>query len=345
MSIVKEAFGKTAEGREVFLYTLTNKHNLTAKITNYGGILTSLLVPDKKGNIDDIVLGFDNLKDYLSGHPYFGALIGRFGNRIAKGRFVLNGKEYKLAVNDGENHLHGGIKGFDKVIWDAEEVKDKNCAGLKLTYLSRDMEEGYPGNLTCVVNYLLTDDNELSIDYEAKTDKPTVVNLTHHSYFNLAGAGNGDIMDHLMKIQADKIAAVGKGLIPTGELTDVKDSAMDFTKEKSIGSRIKEVEGGYDHNFVLNRKGSKISLAAKVTDPKSGRTMEVYTTEPGLQFYSGNFLDGSIKGKGGNAYGKYAGFCLEAQHFPDAPNQQNFTSTVLNPDEKYKQQTIYKFKK
>jgi len=344
MSVRKESFGKTKDGKEVFLYTLVNGNHSTVKITNFGGIVTSLLFPDKSGRMDDIVLGFDTLDPYLAGDPYFGALIGRYGNRIAKARFQLNGKEYVLAANEGRNHLHGGIVGFDKVVWNASEMQNGSGVGLQLTYLSKDGEEGYPGNLDCTATYSFNDKNELSIDYSATTDRPTVVNLTHHSYFNLKGAGSGDILDHLMMIPADKFTPVDSELIPTGELKAVAGSAMDFTQPRTIGSRIQDVTGGYDHNYVLAEKAPRaLSLAAVVTAPGSVRKMEVLTTEPGIQFYSGNFLDGTIKGKGGKIYPKHGAFCLETQHFPDSPNQPAFPSTVLNPGETYRQQTMYRF--
>jgi aldose 1-epimerase len=343
MSIIKSDFGKAKEGQPVDLYTLTNASGMTVKITNYGGIVTSLQVPDKNGKFDDVVLGFDTLDQYLEGHPYFGALVGRYGNRIAKGKFTLNGTEYQLAANNGENHLHGGIKGFDKVVWNAEMVKKENEMGVKLSYLSKDGEEGYPGNLTAVVTYVLTNDNELIINYKAETDKPTPVNLTHHSYFNLKGAGNGDILGHLLTIDADRFTPVDEGLIPTGELKSVKDTPMDFTVPKAIGERIDQVKGGYDHNYVLNGWDGSLRLAAKVVEPLSGREMEVWTTEPGLQFYTGNFLDGTITGKNGKVYNKHYGFCLETQHFPDSPNKAGFPSTILEPGEKYTHTTIYRF--
>jgi aldose 1-epimerase len=342
MNIKKQTYGKTEDGKNVDLYTLTNAHGLKAEIINYGGIVTSLQVPDRDGKFADIVLGCDNLEDYAKKSPYFGALIGRYGNRIAKGRFTLDGVEYKLATNNGPNHLHGGIKGFDKVVWNAEPMETKEGPALKLTYLSRDGEEGYPGNLSCTVIYTLTDSNELKISYEAKTDKNTIVNLTHHSYFNLAGFNSGDILGHEMQILADNFTPVDDTLIPTGEIKPVKGTPMDFTKPMTIGARIKDVPGGYDHNYVLNNSKGKLALAATVYEPKTGRVMEVFTTEPGMQFYSGNFLDGTIKGKGA-VYNKHAGFCLEAQHFPDSPNEPNFPSTVLKPGQTYTQLTAYKF--
>ena len=343
MSIKKQAFGKTEDGKNVDLYTLTNTNGLKAKIMTYGGIVTSLQVPDRNGNLADIVLGYDTLDEYIKNNsPYFGALIGRYGNRIAKGKFTLNGVEYTLATNNGPNHLHGGVKGFDKVVWKAKQMQTDEGPALKLTYRSRDGEEGYPGNLSCIVSYTLTNDNELKISYEAKTDKATIINLTHHSYFNLGGYNSGDILGHELMINADRFTAVDKDLIPTGEIKPVKGTPMDFTKPMPIGSRIKQVQGGYDHNYVLNSSDGSLALAASVYEPKTGRVMEIFTTEPGIQFYSGNFLDGSIKGKGA-VYNKHNGFCLETQHFPDSPNKPNFPSVVLKPGEKYTQLTVHKF--
>jgi aldose 1-epimerase len=340
--IKKEPFG-IIDGKEVFLFTLSNNKSTTVEITNYGGIITSITTPDNKGNITDVVLGFNTLSEYQAENPFFGALVGRYGNRIADAKFTLNGKEYKLARNDGKNHLHGGIIGFNRVIWDAVEKKTDNGVAVKLTYLSKDGEEGYPGNLSVTVNYLLNDKNELVINYEAHTDKTTVVNLTQHSYFNLSGESSGNVLGHEMLINADKYTAVNKELIPTGELKTVKDSALDFTKSKTIGSEIGNLPNGYDHNYVLNKSKAELSLAAKVYEPTSGRGMEVYTTEPGVQFYSANFLDGSLIGKAGKSYNKHSGFCLETQHYPDSPNHPEFPSTELNPGETYKQETIYKF--
>jgi aldose 1-epimerase len=341
MSIKKELFGK-ADGKDVFLYTLENKNGLIAKISNYGAIVTSLIVPDKNGKFDDIVLGFDSLQDYLDGHPYFGAIVGRYGNRIAKGRFSLDGVEYTLATNNEKNHLHGGIKGFDKAVWNAEEFESNDGVGLKLSYISPDGEEGYPGNLSVKVTYTLTNNNELKIDYEAETDKATPVNITHHGYFNLAGAGKKDILDHILQIDADKYTVVDETLIPTGELRNVENTPMDFIAPHLIGERIEHVSGGYDHNYVLNNNGKMVKVI-KVYEPESGRIMEVLTTEPGVQFYSGNFLDGTNIGKDGKVYYKHYGFCLETQHFPDSPNQPDFPSTILKPGEKYGYTTIYRF--
>jgi len=349
VSIRKEAFGVTPEGEQVDLYTLTNAHGLRVRITNYGGIVVSLEVPDRRGRQADVVLGYDRLEDYLRENPYFGALIGRYANRIARGRFVLDGVEYHLATNDGPNHLHGGIKGFDKVVWQAQPLRRADAVGLKLSYLSPDGEEGYPGNLQVTVRYYLTNDDALRIEYEAQTDKATPVNLTHHSYFNLAGSGNGDILQHELMINADRFTPVDEHLIPTGELRPVAGTPFDFRTPTPIGARIDQDDQqlhfgrGYDHNWVLNDYDGSLRLVARVREPDSGRVMEVYTTEPGLQFYSGNFLDSSNVGKGGKVYRHRYGFCLEAQHFPDSPNKPQFPSVILRPGRKYTQVTVYKF--
>ncbi len=340
MKISKENFGVT-NGQEVFLFTLQNT-SITVKIINYGGIVTSILTPDSEGKIEDIVLGFDKLDPYVSGHPYFGAIVGRYGNRIAKGRFTLDGQTYQLSINNGENHLHGGSTGFDKVVWEATEFITDESVGVELKYHSADGEEGYPGNMEVRIIYSLNNANELKIEYFATTSKATPVNLTHHSYFNLKGAGNGDVLDHLLKIDAGKYTEVDETLIPTGELKDVSNTPFDFRKRKPIGSDISETEGGYDHNFVLNNQGN-LSKVVEVLEPASGRKMEVYTSEPGLQFYSGNFLDGSITGKNQKKYHKHYGFCLETQHYPDSPNHPEFPSTILRPEEIYHYATIYKF--
>ena len=342
IDIRRELFGKTSGEETVDLYTLTNDNGLKVQIMSYGATVVSLEVPDRNGKFADVALGYDTFKEYVKGKAYFGATVGRYANRIAKGRFTLNGVEYKLAINDGENHLHGGNKGFDKVIWEGEPFKQEGAVGVKFTYLSKDGEEGYPGNLSCTVVYTLTDSNELKISYEAVTDKPTPINLTNHTYFNLAGQGNGDILSHELIINADKFTPVDEGLIPTGEIRSVKNTPMDFTHPMTIGSRIDQVKGGYDHNYVLNSGGNSLALAARVYEPTSGRIMEVYTTEPGVQFYTGNFLNG-VSGKQGKIYYKHHGFTLETQHFPDSPNRPNFPSTILNPGEKYIQLTIYKF--
>jgi len=346
---MKESFGSTPEGKKADLFTLTNPNGLVAKITNYGCIVTELHVPDRDGKFADIVLGFDNLDDYIKDTPYFGAVVGRYGNRIAKGKFTLNGKEYSLAVNNGQNHLHGGLKGFDKVIWDAQAMNTKDGPALKLTYLSPDGEEGYPGNLSCTVIYTLTNKNELKISYEAETDKPTPINLTHHSYFNLAGHDAGDILAHEIMIDADRTTPVDEGLIPTGQIAPVKGTPMDFKKPTPIGARIDQQDQqlkfgrGYDHNWVLNNNSGELALACSVYEPTTGRVMDLYTTEPGMQFYSGNFLDGSNIGKGGAVYNLRNGFCLETQHFPDSPNRPEFPSVILQPGQKYKHVTAYRF--
>lgn len=330
-----------SDGKKVYLYTLTNKNGAQVKISNYGGTITSWVTPDSKGNKSSIVLGFNELKGYLAHPPYFGATIGRYGNRIAKGRFTLNGKTYKLAVNNNANALHGGLKGFDKVVWDAAPLAD-NAPALTLNYLSKDGEEGYPGNLKVSVKFSLSDDDELKLEYNAETDKATPVNLTNHSYFNLTGDVSNTILNHVLMIDADKYTPVDTGLIPTGELKPVKGTPFDFTTPHKIGERIGQVPGGYDHNFVLNKKGTDLDKVAEVTDSISGRKMEVYTTQPGLQFYSGNFLDGSIKTDDGKPIQQHAALCLETQHFPDSPNQPSFPSTILKPGEKYHTVTMYK---
>lgn len=342
----KRDFGKNRSGAAVDLYELTNAKGLTATITNYGAHLVSLKTPDRSGKMADIVLGFDSIEGYLGEHPYFGAIVGRYGNRIAKGRFTLSGKEYKLAQNNGPNHLHGGTTGFNRVLWQAQSA---GPSGVKLTYVSKDGEEGYPGTLTTVVEYTLTDANELRISYTATTDKETVVNLTNHSYFNLKGEGAGDILGHKMQIFADRFTPVDSTLIPTGELKPVAGTPFDFRQPHTIGERINAQDeqikfgGGYDHNFVLNGAMGTLRPAARVVEPSSGRTLDVLTTEPGVQFYTGNFLDGSNKGKGGKAYKHRFGFCLETQHFPDSPNQPKFPSTVLKPGGKYHTTTVFKF--
>ena len=348
MKIDKQPFGNV-DGKEVFLFTLTNVNGLAAKITNYGAIVTQLSVPDAKGNFDDVVLGYDKLADYLKDTPYFGAVVGRYGNRIAKGHFALDGVEYTLAINNPPNTLHGGEKGFDKAVWNAEPFQTADEVGLKLTYLSKDGEEGYPGNLTAVVKYSLTNKNELKIAYGATTDKATVLNLTNHSYWNLAGAGKGDILSHEVMLNADKFTPVDANLITTGEIRPVQGTPMDFTKPVAIGARVNQDDqqlkfgNGYDHNWVLNRTGDGLSLAARVSEPTTGRVMEVWTTQPGVQFYCGNFLDGSNIGKGGRAYKHRYGFCLETQHFPDSPNKPQFPSVVLRPGQKYSQTTVFRF--
>lgn len=338
-----------AHAQKIDLYTLKNRNGMEVKIINFGGTVTSISVPDRSGKFADVVLGFNNVDDYLKPHPSFGTAIGRFGNRIAKGRFTLNGVEYKLAVNNGENHLHGGIKGFDDVFWTAEEVKTIDGPAVRLSYLSKDGEEGYPGNLQVTMVYTLTERNELKIDYTATTDKDTVVNLTHHSYFNLAGEGNGDILKHRLKLNAARFTPTDAGSIPTGELRSVKGTPFDFLMPHAIGERINQDDeqlkfgGGYDHNYVINGRMGVLRQAAVVTDPSSGRVMEVWTTEPGVQLYTGNFLDGTLTGKSGKTYQKRFGFCLETQHYPDSPNKPNFPTTTLKKGATFKSTTIYRF--
>ncbi len=349
MTIVKQDFGCVDGEKPVHLYTLKNANGCEARITNYGGIVVSLTVPDRTGKPGDVVLGFNTLEEYLKGHPYFGAIIGRYGNRIAQGKFTLDGVAYTLAANNNENHLHGGLKGFDKVVWQAEIVEGQDGDALALSYLSKDGEEGYPGNLSVKVVYTLSDDNQLRIDYAATTDKPAVVNLTNHAYFNLAGEGSGDILGHEIMLNANRFIPVNAGLIPTGELRPVKGTSLDFTKPVAIGARIDSGDEqlrlgrGYDHCFVLNREDSSVTLAARVYEPTTGRVMEVYTDQPGVQLYTGNFLDGSKVGKRGIAYGYRNGFCLETQHFPDSPNKAHFPATVLRPGQTYSSYTSYKF--
>ncbi|MDQ3804534.1 MAG: galactose mutarotase [Acidobacteriota bacterium] len=346
--IEKRPFGRLADGTAVDLYTLTNRHGVEARITNYGGAVVSLKAPDARGRMADVVLGYDDPAGYEGDKSYFGVLVGRFANRIALGRFTLGGREYRLAQNNGPNHLHGGVRGFNKVVWRARPLRRRGGAALELTYLSRDGEEGYPGNLSVRAVYFLTDRNELRIEYAATTDKETVVNLTHHSYFNLAGEGSGSILGHELRINADRFTPVDETQIPTGELRAVAGTPFDFTRAAAIGGRIgREDEQlrrgkGYDHNYVLNKRGAELSLAAEVFEPTTGRAMEVWTTEPGVQLYTGNFLDG-VRGKGGKLYNFREGFCLEAQHFPDSPNRPAFPSTVLGPGGRYAQTTVYKF--
>jgi len=348
LQIRKQPFGTTNEKKPVELYTLSNKNGVEAGIITYGGIVVSLKLPDRKGTVREVTLGYDSLDGYLKNNsPYFGALIGRYANRIGNGRFSLGGREYRLATNSNGSHLHGGNQGFDKAVWKATEVRGPKSVGLKLDYVSPDGEEGYPGTLSATAVYTLTTDNELRIDYSATTDRDTIVNLTNHAYFNLAGDGN--ILKHRLMINADRFTPISEAFIPTGEVRSVKGTPMDFTKPTAIGARINQKDeqlirgNGYDHNWVLNRKDNKLSLAARVEEPTSGRVLEVLTTEPGVQFYTGNFLDGTIKGIGGKVYQQRAGFCLETQHFPDSPNHPNFPSTVLKPGQKYATTTVYKF--
>ena len=347
--IKPEAFHRTIDGSPVELYTLKNTNGLEAKITNYGGIVVSLTTPDKNGKLGDVVLGYDTLNSYIGSTPYFGALIGRYGNRIAKGRFTIDDVEYQLAQNNDSNALHGGRRGFDKVAWQAEKVDASDGPALKLTYTSKDGEEDYPGTLRCTVTYTLTNKNELKIEYAAETDKPTFVNLTHHSYFNLKDAGVSDILGHELMLKAGKFTPIDKGLIPTGELKPVAGTPFDFNKPTAIGARVENDDEqlkfgkGYDHNWVLDRQGKDLELVASLYEPTSGRFMEVLTTEPGLQFYCGNFLDGTNIGKGGIAYQHRTGLCLETQHFPDSPNHSDFPTTELKPGDKYTQTTVYRF--
>ena len=342
-SLTKRPFGRTKDSVAVDLYTLKSD-KVEAAITNYGGIVVSLKVPDRTGKIADVVLGYDDLDGYLKTTPYFGALVGRYGNRIANGKFALDGHEYTLARNNGQNSLHGGLQGFDKKVWTARIDRD----GIYLNYVSKDGEEGYPGNLTVQVKYTVAG-ADLRLDYEATTDKDTVLNLTNHSYFNLAGQGEGDILKHEVMIDAGRYTPVGKGLIPTGELASVASTPFDFRMPHAIGERIGQNDeqlklgGGYDHNFVLNSGGGSLHLAARVMEPSTGRVLEVLTTEPGLQFYTGNFLDGAITGKAGKVYRKRYAFCMETQHFPDSPNHPTFPTTELKPGQQYRTTTIYRF--
>jgi aldose 1-epimerase len=348
-SMKKEAFGTTPQGNPVELYTFTNSHGLEVRAITYGGVIVSLKVPDRSGHLDDVALGYDSLAGYIENPTYFGAIIGRYGNRIAGAKFTLDGKSYSLAANNGPNTLHGGLRGFNKALWKAEPFQNARGTGVMFTYTSKDGEEGYPGNLNVKVTYTLNDQDELIFDYEATTDKATPVNLTQHTYFNLAGEGHGDVLGHYLMLNADRFTPVDKTLIPTGELRPVKGTPFDFTQPTAIGARINQKEeqivlgNGYDHNFVIHRNGSGAELTARVHEPESGRVMEVYTTEPGVQFYSGNFLDGTITGKNGHVYKQRYGFCLETQHFPDSPNQPSFPSTILRPGQTYRSQTMYKF--
>ena len=349
-TVTKQEFGKTAQGQPVDLYILKNRNGVEAAITNYGATVVRLQTPDAKGTLADIALGFDNLQGYLGEEPYFGAIVGRYGNRIAKGKFTLNGKQYTLAKNNGENALHGGLQGFDKKVWAAQAETKPEGQVLTLKYRSADGEEGYPGNLDVTVTYTLTGDNDLRIDYRATTDRDTVVNLTNHTYFNLAGQGKGDILGQQIAINASRFTPVDGGLIPTGELREVAGTPFDFRNPKAIGKDIGAADEqlklgkGYDHNFVLDRRDEGLAPAAKVIEPATGRVLEVWTTEPAVQFYTGNFLDGTIKGKGGVAYQQRYGFCLETQHYPDSPNHPAFPSTVLKPGQEYQTTTVWKFR-
>ncbi len=349
-----KSFGKTPDGKEISLFSLTNARGFRADIMNYGAIVVRLLAADREGKRADVVLGFDNLAAYLQKDPpYFGAIVGRYGNRIAHGRFTLDGKIYQLATNNAPGgvpcHLHGGKRGFDKVVWAAEPIAERDVQGLRLQYVSKDGEEGYPGTLTLTVTYWLTNADELKIEYQATADKATPVNVTNHSYFNLRGEGSGSILQHEIMIDADRITAVDKGLIPTGELKSVEGTPFDFRKQRAIGERIGADDeqlkfgAGYDHNWVLNHTEGKLAHAVTVREPQSGRVMEVWTTEPGVQFYCGNFLDGTLTGKSGKPYEHRSGFCLETQHFPDSPNQPKFPSTILRPGQTLTSTTVYRF--
>ena len=346
-AISKTPFGTTPTGEKVDIYTLRNVNGMEAKICNYGGIVVSLKTPDKNGNMGDVVLGYDTLAEYIKESPYFGCLVGRYGNRIAKGKFSLNGKEYTLATNNYPNALHGGLKGFDKVVWSAAPKETPAGPALELKYLSKDGEEGYPGNLSVTATYTLTADNGLRLDYSATTDKDTVLNLTQHSYFNLAG--KGDILSHEVMINSEKFTPVDSTLIPTGELRPVKGTPFDFNVPTAIGARINQDDEqlkfgkGYDHNFVINKPAGQLSLMAKVSEKTTGRVLEVLSTEPALQFYSGNFLDGTLKGKGGWVYQFRNGFCMEPQHYPDSPNKPQFPSVVLKPGQTYQNTIIFRF--
>jgi aldose 1-epimerase len=353
-TITKADFGKTPDGKPVEIYTLRNAKGAEARIMTYGGIVQSLCVPDKNGQLADVVLGFDTLDGYVNptyvkGCPYFGALIGRYGNRIGGAKFTLEGNTYTLATNNAANSLHGGVKGFDKVVWTAKPSVGIHGPQLVLAYLSRDGEEGFPGNLEVTAIYTLTDNNELKLEFAATTDKPTVVNLTHHSYFNLAGQGNGDILGHLVQINADQTTPVDSGLITTGGFADVTGTPFDFRTPTAIGARINDADQvlqygpGYDHNWVINKPLGRFGLQARVVEPNSGRVMEVWSDEPGLQFYAGNFLDGTLTGKGGKVYQRRTGFCMEPQHFPDSPNKANFPSVELKPGQTYHNKIVYKF--
>ena len=344
--IKREPFGKMPDGKAVERFTVTNANGVEMKAISYGGIITSLRVPDRNGKLDDIVLGFDSLEPYLTQPTFFGALIGRYGNRIGNAQFTLDGKTYKLAANNNGQSLHGGVKGFDKVLWAVEPIGNN---GLAFTRTSPDGEEGYPGTLQVRVTYTLTDKNELVVEYHATTDKTTVVNLTQHSYFNLAGQASGDILGHELMINADRYTPVNDKLIPTGELAPVEGTPFDFRKSTAIGARINNAHpqlkagSGYDHNWVLSRKGTGLEVAARVREPKTGRTLEITTTEPGIQFYAGNFLDGKLTGKGGAVYRHRTGFCLETQHYPDSPNQPKFPTTTLKPGQEYRSRTVFTF--
>jgi len=348
-SVMRRHFGNLPDGREVYAFTLDNGRGIRLEAITYGGIIVTLQTPDRTGQPGDIVLGYDDLAGYLAETPYFGAIIGRYGNRIGNAEFALDGQRYRLAANNGPNHLHGGVMGFDKVLWAASPFARGDSIGVVFRYTSPDGEEGYPGDLAATVTYTLTADGSLVFDYQATTDKPTPVNLTQHSYFNLAGDGARDVLDHVLTVRADSFTPVDSTLIPTGEIAPVEGTPFDFRAPTAIGARIGaadrqlEFGGGYDHNFVLSRGGDALAHAAHVYEPTTGRTLDVYTTEPGLQFYSGNFLDGSLVGKSGHVYEHRYGFCLETQHYPDSPNQPAFPSTILRPGEEYRSRTVLKF--
>jgi len=343
MDVTEGTFGKLPDGREAHLFTMTNSKGMVVKMTDYGAIVVSVEVPDRDGKIANVNVGFKDLAGYMQDHPYFGSTVGRYGNRIAKGRFKIDGKEYTLAQNNNENHLHGGKVGFNKVLWRGEPFKSANEAGVKFTYRSPNGEEGYPGNLDVNVSYSVTNDNELKIEYSATTDKATPINLTNHCYWNLKGAGSGTIVDHHLQLEADKYLPVDAGLIPTGELASVEGTPMDFRKSHAIGDRIADIKAdppGYDHCYVVRGKAGQLRLAARVKEPGSGRVLEIRTTQPGIQFYTGNFLNGEASQAGNPQHGA---FCLETQHFPDSPNQPNFPSAILKPGETYHEVTIHKF--
>lgn len=348
-SMTRSPFGTLPDGQAVEAFTFANANGMKVKAITYGGIITSLEVPDKGGQLGDVVLGYDALQGYVDKSPFFGTIVGRYGNRIAKGRFTIDGTAYSLPINNGPNHLHGGPQGFDKKVWKAEPFERADAVGVVFTHTSPDGDMGYPGTLQAKVTYTLTHDNTLRFDYEATTDKPTHVNLTQHTYFNLAGAGTGDILGHEIEIKADRYTPVDAGLIPTGELASVEGTPFDFRKATTIGARVDadhpqiKAGGGYDHNMVFTRAGGDMEQVVSVHEPTTGRTMTVATTQPGVQFYTGNFLDGTITGKGGKVYPKRAGFCLETQHFPDTPNKPEFPTTLLKPGETYKQSTAYTF--
>ena len=349
--VASTALAQAKDVDSIKLHTLKNENGMTVKVTNYGAIITSIVVPDRDGNMADVALGYNRVEDYIDAvdKPYFGAIVGRYGNRIAKGQFTLDGQTYTLAKNNGENHLHGGIVGFDKVIWDAKF--DESASSIELSYLAKDKEEGYPGNLQVKVTYTLTDDNSIIVDYRATTDRSTPVNLTQHTYFNLKGEGEGTILDHQLMLNAKKYTPVDEGLIPTGKTPDVAGTPFDFTTAKPIGRDIEQDHeqlmfgGGFDHNWVLDKRGQDgpLTLAARAYEPTTGRVLEVHTTQPGVQFYCGNFLDGRLKGKSGKPYIRRGGFCLETQHYPDSPNQPTFPSTILKPGEQYKTRTVFTF--